>query len=39
MTLPAIILHVSSGKRESPIGGTPNDFIDLYSEAWSDRIR
>ncbi|KAF0500217.1 kinase-like protein [Gigaspora margarita] len=36
MTLPAIILHVSSGKRESPIDGTPNDFIDLYREAWND---
>ncbi|KAF0377867.1 kinase-like protein [Gigaspora margarita] len=28
MTHPAIILHISSGKRKSPIDGTPNDFLE-----------
>ncbi|KAF0377866.1 calmodulin-dependent protein kinase [Gigaspora margarita] len=35
MTLPAIILHVSSCKQESPIDGTLNDFINLYNDAWN----
>ncbi|CAG8642781.1 6819_t:CDS:2, partial [Dentiscutata heterogama] len=36
MTTQQIFLHVTYYKRESPINGTPNDFVNLYCEAWND---
>ncbi|CAG8763085.1 6854_t:CDS:2, partial [Cetraspora pellucida] len=30
-----IALHVINGKRETPIDGTPVDFMKIYCDAWN----
>ncbi|CAG8649315.1 314_t:CDS:2 [Cetraspora pellucida] len=28
--------HVLSGERETPVEGSPADFVNLYCDAWND---
>ncbi|KAF0420516.1 kinase-like protein [Gigaspora margarita] len=32
----AIVVHISQGKREIPIEGTPQKYVNLYKECWSE---
>ncbi|CAG8558507.1 1983_t:CDS:1 [Cetraspora pellucida] len=35
MSVAGVALHVASGKRETPIDGTPIDFLNIYDNAWN----
>ncbi|CAB4426338.1 unnamed protein product [Rhizophagus irregularis] len=34
MPYPRLILEILNGKRETPISGTPIDYINIYTECW-----